>query len=151
MSTRKMAPTESAICAEAREIDDARIGAAAGDDHLRLVLFGQARQLVVIDALVFAAHAVRNHVVGLAGKIELVPVRQVAAVRQVHAQDRVAGLEHGGIGGLVGLRAGMRLHVGVFGAEKLLGAVARQVLDHVGELASAVVALARDSPRRTCW
>ena len=36
----------------------------------------------------------------------------------------------------------MRLHVGVLGAEELLGAVARQVLDHVGELASAVVALA---------
>ena len=38
MSTRNIAPTESAICAEALEIDDARIGAAAGDDHLRLVL-----------------------------------------------------------------------------------------------------------------
>ena len=34
----------------------------------------------------------------------------------------------------------MRLHVGVLGAEELLGAVAGQVLDHVGELAAAVVA-----------
>ena len=36
----------------------------------------------------------------------------------------------------------MRLHVGVLGAEQLLGAVARQVLDDVGELAAAVIALA---------
>ena len=63
MSTRKSAPTASAICAEAREIEDARIGAGAGDDHLRLVLLGQARQFVVIDALVFLAHAVGDHVV----------------------------------------------------------------------------------------
>ena len=44
--------------AETREIDDARIGAAAGDDHLGLVLLGQPGQFVVIDALVLAAHAV---------------------------------------------------------------------------------------------
>ena len=36
----------------------------------------------------------------------------------------------------------MRLHVGVLGAEELLGAVAGQVLHHVHELAAAVVALA---------
>ena len=36
----------------------------------------------------------------------------------------------------------MRLHVRVLGAEKLFGAVARQVLHHVGELAAAVIALA---------
>ena len=35
----------------------------------------------------------------------------------------------------------MRLHVGVLGAEELLGTVAREVLNHVGEFASAVVAL----------
>ena len=36
----------------------------------------------------------------------------------------------------------MRLHVGVLGAEQLLGAVAGQVLDDVGEFAAAVIALA---------
>ena len=46
------------------------------------------------------------------------------------------------VGGGVGLRAGVRLHVGMLGAEELLGAVAGQVLDDVGELAAAVVALA---------
>ena len=44
--------------------------------------------------------------------------------------------------GLVGLRARVRLHVGVLGAEQLLHAVDRQLLGDVDELAAAVVALA---------
>ena len=36
----------------------------------------------------------------------------------------------------------MRLHVGVFGFEQLLGAIACEVLDDVGKFAAAVVALA---------
>ena len=76
----------------------------------------------------------------LAGEIELVPVGQVAAMGEIEAEDGVAGLEHRHVGGGVGLGAGVRLHVGVLGAEDLLGAVAGEVLDHVGELAAAVVA-----------
>ena len=71
------------------------------------------------------------------------PVRQVAAVRQVEAENRVARLQHRRIGRGVGLRAGVRLHIGVLGAKDLLGPVARQVLHHVGELAAAVVAASR--------
>ena len=127
------------------------IGAAARDDHLGLVFFGQAREFVVIDALVFFSDAVGNDLVGFAGKIQRMAVRQVAAVRQIHAEDGVAGLEDGGVGGLIGLRTGVRLDVGVFGAKELLGAVAGQVFDHVGIFAAAVVALARDSLPRTCW
>ena len=40
---------------------------------------------------------------------------------------------------LVGLRAAVRLDVGVLGAEQLLGPVAGQVLDHIDVLAAAVV------------
>ena len=36
-------------------------------------------------------------------------------------------------------------------AEQGFGALDRQRLDHVGVFAAAVIALARDSPRRTCW
>ena len=91
MSTRKRAPTESAIWRNRAKSMIRGIGAAAGDDHLRLVFVGQPRQFVVVDAFVFPAHAVRHDVVGLAGEVELVPVREVAAVRQVHPQDGVAG------------------------------------------------------------
>ena len=52
------------------------------------------------------------------------------------------GCDDGGVGGHVGRGAGVRLDVGVLGAEELLGALAGEVLDHVGEFASAVVALA---------
>jgi len=48
-----------------------------------MIIFGLCSRasrssIVVIDALVFLAHAVGHHVVGLAGKIERVAVRQVA-------------------------------------------------------------------------
>ena len=36
----------------------------------------------------------------------------------------------------------MRLDIHVVGSEELLGTIARQVLDYIGELASAVVPLA---------
>ena len=67
----------------------------------------------------------------------------MAAVRQIQAHDGVAGLQHRGVRRLIRLRAGVRLHVGVLGAEQLLGAIARQVLHDVGEFAAAVIALAR--------
>ncbi len=128
--------------AHAREVELARVGAAAAHDHLRLLAQGGRFQLVVIHGLSVAAHLVADHAVELAGEVELVAVSQVAAVRQVQAQEGVAGIHQRHIRRGVGLRAGVRLHVGVFGPKDLLGAVARQVLHHVGELASAVVALA---------
>ena len=67
---------------------------------------------------------------------------QVAAVRQVHAEHRVAGLQRRHVDGDVRLRAGVRLHVGVLGAEKLLGAVDGELLGAVHEFAAAVIALA---------
>ncbi len=71
------------------------------------------------------------------------PVSQVAAVGEVEPENGVARLQDGHISRSVGLRAGVGLHVGVLGAEDLFGALARQVLDHIGEFATAVVAFAR--------
>ncbi len=62
---------------------------------------------------------------------------------QREAHDRVAGLQQRVVDGRVGLRAGVRLDVGVLGAEQRLRAVDRELLDHVDVLAAAVVALAR--------
>jgi hypothetical protein len=64
-------------------------------------------------------------------------------MRQRHAEDGVARLQQRQVHGLVGLRARMRLHVGVVGAEQLLAALDRQPLGHIHVLATAVVALAR--------
>ena len=118
------------------------ISAATADDQLRALFLGQLFQVVVVDRLGFFGHAVGNDLVRLAGKIQMMAVGEVAAMRQVQAENGIARLQHGRVGFHVGLRSGVRLHVGMLGAEKLLGAVARQVLDHIGELAAAVVALA---------
>ena len=128
--------------AHARKINGARIRAAAADDQLRALFLGKLLQFVVVDRLGFFGHAVRNDLVSLAGKIQMMPVREVPAVRQIQSENRIARLQHRGVGFHVGLRPGMRLHVGMLGAKKLLGAVARQVLDDIGKLAAAVIAFA---------
>jgi hypothetical protein len=69
-------------------------------------------------------------------------VGEVAAVGQAHAQHGVAGIQQRQKDGAVGLGAGVRLHVGVVGAEQLLGAVNGQLLD-IDVFAAAVIALAR--------
>ena len=77
---------------------------------------------------------------------------EVAAVGEAHAQDPVAVLEDGEVGGHVGLRARVRLDVDELGArEERQGALLGEALDDVDVLAAAVVALARAGPRRTCW
>src|SRR3546814_9332553 len=56
--------------AEAREVDEERIGRAAGDDELRLVLERQLFDLVEVDAPVVPAHAVMHGDETLAGRSE---------------------------------------------------------------------------------
>ncbi len=67
----------------------------------------------------------------------------MSAVRQAHAEDRVAGLERREEHRLVGLRPGMRLDIREVGVEELPGTVDRQLLGDIDVLATAVVALAR--------
>ena len=129
--------------ADAGEIDHARVGAGAHHDHLRLVLVGQALELVVVDPLVVLPHAVGHDGVELAGEIQRMAVREVAAVREVHAEDGVAGLEQREVDRHVRLRARVRLHVGVLGAEQRLRAFDRERFHHVHVFAAAVIALAR--------
>ena len=69
-------------------------------------------------------------------------MRQVAAGGEAHAQHRVAWLQQRQEHRLVGLGAGMRLHIGEGAAEQLPGAVDRQVLRHVDVDTPAVVAAA---------
>ena len=87
-------------------------------------------------------HAVLHGVEQLAREIHLGAVRQVSAVIEAHAEYGVAGREQREVHGGIGLRAGVRLHVGVVGAEQLLRAIDRQLLGDVHKLAAAVVAAA---------
>ena len=70
-------------------------------------------------------------------------VGEMAAVREVHREDFVAGLEHGEVNGHVRLRAAVRLDVDVVAAEELLRAIDRELLDDIDVLAAAIPALAR--------
>ena len=64
-------------------------------------------------------------------------------MRELEREDRVARLQRRHVDGHVRLRAGVRLDVRVVGAEELLRAVDRELLDLVDDLAAAVIALAR--------
>jgi hypothetical protein len=70
-------------------------------------------------------------------------VREVTAVVEREAQQRVAGardrVQHGGVGG----GAGVRLDVRELGAEQRLGALDGELLGDVDLFAAAVVATAR--------
>ena len=103
---------------------------------------GKLLEFVVVDGLGFLRYAIGDDLVRLAGEIQGMPVREVSTVGQVQTEDGVARLDERGIRRHIGGRARVRLHVGVFGSEELLGAIAGEVLDHVGEFASAVVTLA---------
>ncbi|MNM14001.1 hypothetical protein D3C81_242030 [compost metagenome] len=128
--------------AETGEVEGFRVGGEAGHDHFRLMLDGQALDFVVVDQAV-GIDAVLHGVVQLAGGADLGAVGQVPAVGQAHAQQGIAGLQQRQVDRRVGLRARVRLDVGVTGAEQCLGPVDGQLLDHIDMLATAVVALAR--------
>src|SRR4051794_26771497 len=73
-------------------------------------------------------------------------MREVTAVGKVHAQDPVTDVEHRDVRGHVRLRTGMRLDVHMLGArEERQGALLRETLDLVYELAATVIALAGQS------
>ena len=122
------------------EVDLPRIGAGAGEDQLGPVLAGQLGDLVVVDPLGLRVDAVADRRIPAAREVELHPVRQVAAVGQVHRQDGVADLQAGEVDRLVGRGPRMGLDVGVLGAEEGLGAVDGEPFGLVDELAAAVVA-----------
>jgi hypothetical protein len=129
--------------AELGEIELARVGGPAGDDELRAVFQCQRFNLCHVDPEVGFPHVVRDHVVQLAREVDLHAVGEVAAVGQAQSHDGVARVQQGEHGGGVGLGAGVRLHVGEFGAEQGLDAVNGQLLNDVHVFAAAVVALTR--------
>ena len=127
---------------EAREIDPQAVGRGASDDDARLVLMREPFHLVVVD-LLGLVQAVRLDVEPLARDVDRRSVGQMSAHRQRHAQNGVARLGHAHEHRLVGLRAGMRLHVDRFRAEQLLQALDRQGFGDVDIFTTTVVALAR--------
>ena len=72
--------------AQARKIDDARIGGSAGGDHGRANFLGLFLQRVVIDLLGLCADAVVRDLVKFAGEICRMAVGEMAAVGEIHGR-----------------------------------------------------------------
>jgi hypothetical protein len=103
------------------------------------MLLRETAELVEIDKTRLAVDAVADDRVEVAREVDLVPVRQVAAVVEPHREDRVPGLEAGEVDRHVGLRARVGLDVCVLRCEKSLRTVDRELLDPVDDLAASVV------------
>ena len=117
----------------------------------RLVLLGQALDLVIVDAVIVRPHAVLHGIEPFAGEVRRRAMGEMAARGERHAENGVARLGQREQDGLVRLRAGMGLDVGEGAIEQALGAIDGELLDDVDILAAAVIALARDSLRHICW
>ena len=126
--------------AEGGEVDGAGVGGRAALDQLRAMLAREVAQLVEVDLLPVPAHAVGHDLVELAREVDGAAVGQVAAVVEVHREDRVARAQERLVDRRVRLGARVRLHVRVVCAEELLGALDREGLHLVDHLAAAVVA-----------
>src|SRR3954465_6529534 len=71
--------------AHADEIDNPGIGASPADDQFRAFLLSQLLQFVVVNRLRLFGHAVRDDLVSLAGKVQMMAVRQMSAVREIES------------------------------------------------------------------
>ena len=129
--------------AERGEVELARIGGPAGDEHRRPVLQRLVAHDVHVDEERLRVDSVGGGVVQLAGEVELHAVGEVPAVGEFHAEDGVAGSGDRGEDRGVGGGAGVRLHVRELGAEQGLGPIDRELLCDIDVLASAVVAAPR--------
>ena len=128
---------------EPLEVDDARIGGSAGDDELRLDFLRLLFQRIVVDALCLFVHAIGDDVEVLARHVDGAAVREVSAVREIHAHVGVAGRKQREEHRHVRLCARVRLHVDIACAEQLFRTLDGKRLNDVDALAAAVVALAR--------
>ncbi len=106
------------------------------------MLVRQGGQPVEVDAMRVRADAVADEMVELARDVQPHAVRQVAAVGKVEPQHGVARLQECEVDRRVGLGTGVRLDVGMVGAENLLRPCAGQLFGHVDELAAAIIAMA---------
>jgi hypothetical protein len=127
---------------ETGEVQLTGVGRPAGQQQLGPALAGDARHLLHVDQAAVAVHLVGGDVVQASGHVDLHAVREMPAVRQREAHDGLAGLQECVVDGGVGLRAGVRLDVGVLGSEQRGGAVDGELLGDVDPLAAAVVAAA---------
>src|SRR5688572_8831420 len=85
--------------------------------------------------------AVGDDLKHLSREIEGVTVSEMSPVRKIHSQHLFTRLEGGKVYGHIGLAAGVRLNISVFGFEQTFGALDGERFYRVGKFAAAVIAL----------
>src|SRR5271165_7335886 len=103
------------------------------------MLPGKLLDLVEIDAAIIRADAISDCIEPFARQIRSRAVRQMAARGERHSEDGVARFEQRDQHSLIGLRAGMRLHIGEAASKKSLGALDRERLGDIDEFAPALL------------
>ena len=124
---------------ETPKVDDTRVGGRTAHDELWTLALGKALELVVVNGFGGGVNAVRHKAVQAPREVHRRAVRQMAAMVKAHAQHRVTGFEKRCVRSHVGVCAAVRLYVGKTAVEQGARTLAREVLDHVDLLASAVV------------
>ena len=111
--------------------------------HLGLMLRGERGDLLHVDAVVVLADGVAHRLEPAAGQVHGRAMRQMAAGGEIETHEGVARLQQREEHGLVGLRAGIGLHIGEAAAKQLFRPLDGEILGDVDILAAAVIALAR--------
>ena len=125
------------------EVFDARVGAPAADDHGGVGFECALTDDFRIDAEGFRVHTIGFGMVETAGEIDFHAVGEMSAVIEGQAEYRVSGLDERLVDGRIGLGAGMRLDVDVFGTKQALGAFTCDGLDLIDLFAAAIVTTSR--------
>ncbi len=126
---------------ELGKVQGTGIGAGPRQDQLGTALLGDGHHLLVVDGLRVVGHTIGDDVEIFARDVHRAAVAQMAAVGQIHAEHRVAGLQQGEECRQIGIGTGVGLDVGVRTAEQLTGPLPRQLLRHVHGIAAAVIPL----------
>ncbi|CGW50339.1 Uncharacterised protein [Salmonella enterica subsp. enterica serovar Typhi] len=127
--------------AKAGKIIVSWVGRSPGDNQPRALTLRDRLNLIHINKTAMRIDAIVKGVKPFAGLIDRRAVSEMAAALQAHAQNFVAGFQQRQIYRLIRLAAGVRLHVNITRAEKLLRAGYRQHLNLINELTAAVVAV----------
>ena len=127
--------------AERSEVQLTGVCGPAGNNDLGALSQSQFTHLLHVNAAGLI-HTVRHNVVQLAGDVQLHSVGQVATVCQGQTHDGVAGSQQCVHDGVVRLRTGMGLNVGVLGAEEFLHAGNSERLNNIDVFTTTVVAAA---------
>ncbi len=126
--------------AEAGKVDLARNGRAAGNDQLGVMFQRQRLDLIVVDQVVLRPHPVLHRMKPLARLVRGRPMRQVPARGQIHPQNGVTRLDQRVEHALIGLAAGIGLHIGIGAAKQGFRAADRQIFRHIDPFAATVIA-----------